>query len=118
MLQKLYSHKSRRVWAALGVIAILGIALAFPGVRAIANSFLGLFRVEQFTVVQVNPGDLPEQLGSSSQFEQLIAKTVQWEDLADPAEVSNAEEAGGLAGIPVRLPSALEDQPQLMVQPG
>ena len=118
MLQKLFSHQYRLVWAALGVIAILGIALAFPGVRAIANSFLGLFRVEQFTVVQVNPGDLPEQLGSSSQFEQLIAKNVQLEELGDPAEVSSAKEAGGLAGIPVRLPSALEDQPQLMVQPG
>ncbi len=118
MLNKLFSRQYRLAWATLGVIAILGIAFAFPGVRAIANSFLGLFRVEQFSVVQVNPGDLPEQLGSSSQFEYMLSNNVQVEELGEPQDVSSVEEASDLVGIPVRLPTEIESTPQLKVQPG
>ncbi len=68
MRQKIFAPRYRPAWVALGVILVLAVALAFPPVQAIANSFLGLFRVQQFSVVQINPGNLPEQLGSSSQL--------------------------------------------------
>lgn len=118
MFRKITSRQFRFAWAALGVALIFGTALAFPGVRAIANSFLGLFRVEQFTIVQVNTDDLPEQLESLSQFESMISNQVQIEESGEPQEVSGAEEAGRLAGIPVRLPTTSGEVQELIVQPG
>lgn len=118
MFDKIFSRQYRFAWAALGVVLILGVAVAFPGVRAIANGFLGLFRVEQFTVVQVNSDDLPEQMESLSQFEAMLSNQVQIEELGEPQEVSSLEEASSLAGIPVRLPAARGEPQGLLVQPG
>jgi hypothetical protein len=118
MFDKIFSRQYRFAWAALGAVLILGVALAFPGVRAIANGFLGLFRVQQFTVVQVNSDDLPEQMESLSQFEAMLSNQVQIEELGEPQEASSAEEASGLAGIPVRLPATSGEPQELMVQPG
>jgi len=118
LFQKIFSKPYRSAWIVGGIVAILAIALLFPPVRAAANSFLGLFRIEQFTVVQVNPGDLPKQLGSTSSFENLISDSVKIEELGDPQEVANATDAGALAGIPVRLPSNLTEELKLVVQPG
>ena len=117
MLQKIFARPYRPAWIALAVIAILAASLAFPSVRAIANSFLGLFRIQTVAIVQVNPGDLPDQLGSSEQFQRLISDDVTIEDLGEPEEVASAEEASGLAGIPVRLPTEINGEAQLVVQP-
>lgn len=118
MIQKIFARPYRPAWIALGVIAILAAGLAFPSVRAIANSFLGLFRVQTVTVVQVNPGDLPNQLGSSEQFRQLISDDVTVQEMGEPEEVSSAAEASRLAGISVRLPTDIAGEPRLVVQPG
>jgi hypothetical protein len=118
MFQRIFAKPYRPAWIGLGIVAILAIALAFPPVQAIANSFLGLFRVQQISVVQINPGDLPEQLGSSSQFEYLIANDVQIDEIGEPVVISDAAEASDLAGIPVRLPAGLEGLSELVVQPG
>ncbi|UCH58822.1 MAG: zf-HC2 domain-containing protein [Anaerolineales bacterium] len=117
MWKKVTSPAYRPVWAALGLIVILACALAFPQVRAAASNFLGLFRIQQFTVVQVNPDNLPEQLASSSQLEYLLAENVQVEGHGEGQEVASAGEASQLAGIPVRLPASLESA-KLSVQPG
>ncbi len=118
MFRKLFTPRYRVAWGALGVVLILAIALAFPPVRAIANSFLGLFRVQQIAVVQVNPGDLPEQLGTSSQLENLISSNVSFEETGEPQEAASVEEASQLAGLPVRLPVGIEGEKVLRVQPG
>jgi len=117
MWNRLFKRKYRPAWAALGVVVILVIALTFQPVRAIANSFLGLFRVQQIEVVRVNPGDLPEQLGSSAEFEALLAQDVQVEELGEAQSAANAGEASQIAGIPVRLPASLEGEPDIHVQP-
>jgi hypothetical protein len=118
MFERIFARQYRLAWVAFGVLAILGLAMLFPPVQAVANSFLGLFRVEQIAVVQVNPGNLPEQLGSSSQFEYLIANDVEVQDIGVPEVVPDASEASRLAGIPVRLPSQIEGERELTVQPG
>lgn len=118
MLDKIFARQYRLAWVAIALVLILGISLAFPGVRAIADSFLGLFRVQQISVVQVNPGNLPEQLSSSSQFEYLLSQDVQIEEKGKPQEVEDAEQAAQLAGIPVRLPTEVEGDQHLMIQPG
>jgi hypothetical protein len=118
MFQKIFTRAYRPAWAALAVIVILAAALAIPSVRAVANSFLGLFRIQSVSIVQVDPGDLPDQLGSSEQFQQLISDDVKIEELGEPQEAGSPEEASSLAGIPVRLPAEIEGTPKLHVQPG
>lgn len=118
MLDRIFNRQNRFAWVALGVIAILVLAFAFPQVRAIGSSFLGLFRVEQFTVLQIDPDELEEQFSSASQFEYLLAEDVQMEEFGEHQEVGNAAQASDLAGFQVRLPTALESDGKLAVQPG
>ncbi len=118
MSDKWYQRIPRPVWAAGIIVVILAIALMFAPVRAIANSFLGLFRVQQIQVVQVNPGNLPQQLGSSSQFESMFSQDVQFQDNGEAQEVASLADANRLAGISARLPQGVEGQPILAVQPG
>lgn len=105
MFKKLFSRKTRPVWVGMGLVAILAIAMAFAPVRAIANSFLGLFRVEQVTVVQVNPANIPQDFESSQNLEAIFAEDVQITGEGEPQVVAGVEEASQLAGIPVRLPT-------------
>lgn len=118
MWNKLTSQVPRPVWAALAIVIVLVVALAFEPVRAVANDFLGLFRVEQVRVVQVDRETLPGELESSSQLEQMFTEYVQVESEGEPQEVASAEEATELTGIPVRLPGQIEGEPKLVVQPG
>ncbi|MEW5867771.1 MAG: zf-HC2 domain-containing protein [Chloroflexota bacterium] len=118
MWNKLTSRQYRPLWVGLAVIAVLAIALAFPSVQAIANSFLGLFRVEQIRVVQFDPSALPGQLESSAQLENILAKEVVIEENGEVQEAANLEEASALAGFAVRLPGNMAETPRLVVQPG
>jgi anti-sigma factor RsiW len=118
MWNKLTSRISRPAWITLAVVAVLAVALSFPSVRAIATSFLGLFRVEQIQAVPVDFESLSGQYGSASQFEKILSDQVQVEKTGEPQEAASAAEAGALAGIAVRLPAALSGTPTLVVQPG
>ena len=104
MWNKLFSRQMRPVWIALAVVAVLAISLTFAPVRAIANNFLGLFRVEQFAVVEINPGDLAEQLGSSAQFNAMLSQNVQIEERGEPFTVADKQQASQHVGFEVRLP--------------
>ncbi len=118
MFDRIFNRKFRFAWVAIGVIAILAIAMLFPQVRAIGSSFLGLFRVEQFTILQVDPDLLEERLSSASNFEYLLTEDVEIEKIGEQQEVTDADQASSLAGIPVRLPTAVEGEMHLEVQPG
>jgi hypothetical protein len=118
MWNKLTSRIPRPIWATSIVVVILGISLAFPPVRAIANSFLGLFRVEKIQVIQVDTERLPGQLDNSLQFERIFSENVKVEEKSEAQEVSSVSEASDLAGMPVRLSAALEAPQKIMVQPG
>jgi hypothetical protein len=118
MFERVFNRKYRYAWIAVGVIAILAVAMLFPQVRAIGSSFLGLFRVEQFTIIQVDPEELEDQLGSSSNFEYLLSEDVVVEEFGDAQEASSAAEASSLAGFSVRLPSMEQGGAGLKVQPG
>lgn len=117
MWQKIFGRPYRPLWITLGIVIILAVALTFPSVQAIANGFLGLFRVQHFTVVQVDPGNLPEQLGSSAQLQSLLTQDVRMEKLGEMQEVPSAEAASQLAGFAVRLPTSISSSPRLLVQP-
>ena len=118
MFDRIFNRKFRFAWVAIGVIAILAIAMLFPQVRAIGSSFLGLFRVEQFTILEFDPEQLEERLSSASNFEYLLSEDVQVEKFGEQQEVVDAAQASSLAGIPVRLPTAIEGETYFEVQPG
>ena len=118
MWNRLTSRISRPVWATSLIVVVLGISLVFPPVRAIANSFLALFRVERIQVIPVDTEKLPGQLESSSQLERIFSENVQVEENGEPREVSSASEASEIVGFPVRFPTALDSPQKIMVQPG
>lgn len=118
MRTKLTSRISRPAWVGLALIVVLAISLAFPSVRAVANSFLRLFRVEQVQVVPVDTERLAGEMQQSTRLEGLFSESVKVEQSGERQEVSSAEEASARLGMPVRLPSALEGERRLFVQPG
>jgi hypothetical protein len=118
MWQTINRRIPRAAWVTLAVIAVLAVALAFPSVRAVANSFLGLFRVEHIRVVEVNTEQLPGSLENSAQLENIFTQNVHIEERGESQEVASLAEASALAGFPLRLPTLLEDSPTLIFQPG
>ena len=118
MFTKLFSYIPRPAWIILAVIALLVFGLTFSQVRAIANTFLGLFRVEQVRVVEFQSENMPEKLGSSSQFEYMMSNQVNIQEYGEQQEATDAAEATSMAGFSVRLPSNMDDVSSLRVIPG
>ncbi len=109
MLKKWFAFPVARY----GAIAILALALllAFPSTRALASEFLNLFRVQQVTVLSIDPTSLQSLTGNEAlgtQLSELVSSsTVVTDEPGEPVEAANGEEASGLTGFSVRLP---EDQ--------
>lgn len=118
MSGKLFSSIPRPAWIILAVIALLAIGLTFSPIRAIANTFLGLFRVEQVRVVEFQNNDMSEKLGASSQFEYMMSNQVNIQEYGDPQDAADAAEASSLAGFAVRLPSETKQESSIRVIPG
>ena len=112
----------RPVWVAITVVAVLALALSFQPVRALAANFLGLFRVQQVTLLPVDfrslqGGGSDQTLGSA--LGQLFSQSA---DVTRPSKnpdpVADAAEASQKAGFNVRLWSGAPSSPNLMVSYG
>jgi len=55
LFRKYFTRRYQSAWAALCLVLILTVAFVFPPIRALASSFLGLFRVQRIAVVEFNP---------------------------------------------------------------
>lgn len=118
MKKTIFSRKYLAVWITAGVITILAVAMLIPSVRVAASSFLGLFRVEQITLVPFNQEKFTRQIGSRSKFENLFSEDVQVEEFGEMQQYMDEGEAGQAVGFSLRLPSSLEEPYVLEVQPG
>jgi len=118
MNTKLASKRYRLLWAGAALIVLLAVALSFPQVRAAANSFLGLFRVQKIAVVQFDPQMLAQGEAAQAQIESVLSEDVMFEEIGEYQTVTSAAEASGLAGFNVRLPEAIQVAPDLSIQPG
>ncbi len=118
MWNNIFSKRMRPAWVLLAIVVLLAVSLAFPPVQAIANSFLGLFRVQQIAVIPVNPEQMPKGTGNADRFEAFLTENVTVEKRGDRKDVTSAAEASALANMTVRLPAFLQDQPRFEVQPG
>ncbi len=120
MLNKLLNRISRPAWAAITLVAVLAVALAFPSVRAMAGDLLRLFRVEQVRVVEIDTAnmDRPGQMENSANLEAFFADNVKFEKAGEPQEVSDVASAEAQTGLDLRLPTSLGDPASILVQPG
>ncbi len=104
-------------WVALGLVVVLAVALTFQPVRALAEDFLALFRVEQIRVVQVNSEKSPDKLESSSNLEYILSNQVQLEEQGETQQAADLAEATALVGFTPRLPVEIEGEPEFTVHP-
>jgi hypothetical protein len=122
MFQKLFAPRFRLAWAILAIAVVLTATLGLPPVRAIANDFLGLFRVQQVSAVPFDPLNLPENFNmDQTRITELVAENLKIETLGQAQEGVTSAEASSLAGIPVRLPTSpalSTGTPKLSVEPG
>jgi hypothetical protein len=117
MVSILKKYRSRIIPAAL-IISILALSFAFPQVRVIANSFLGIFRVEQVTVLPVDLSQMEANWGSSGdQIGRLLASQLTVVKGGESQTAGSIEEAASLAGFSLRLPAELPAPDKLMVDP-
>lgn len=101
--QRSRNMKSNRRWAVAGLATVLGLALLMmlPSVRAAANDFLGLFRVEKFAPISVSP----EQIAVLQQLEETGLNPGEFVSVDEPGEpqaVASLDEAESLTGIRAR----------------
>jgi hypothetical protein len=101
---------------------VLAVTLTVSPVRSFAGQFLGLFRVQQVSVIPIDTTGISQLNGNSAlgkQIGQLLSSSVKMtEKPGQPQTVASAEEASQLAGFAVRLPENQTVTPQLTVQGG
>ena len=103
MWQKITQSKFRGAWAALMMIAVLAISLSFAQVRAVANTFLGLFRVEKIEAVSIgiDLADLPAELEPSfTALDAILGEDMFIESIGEPYQLENSGEAHSLVNFP------------------
>ena len=97
---------TRRIaFAGLALLLIIAGLVAFPSVRAAANDFLGLFRVQKFAPISVSSQQLAllERLGEEGLEPGEFVVT---QELGEPQTVDSPEAAAAIAGFtPQELPN-------------
>lgn len=94
----------------IGTITVLvfAIAMTFPGVRAAANDFLGLFRVQKFAAISVSSEQvaLLEKVAESG----LMPGEVEFiEQPGEPYQVNTLQQAEGDLGWKARTSTIMEE---------
>jgi hypothetical protein len=110
-------------WAAVVAICALAAALYVEPVRVWAMELLSLFRVQQITVIRIDPANV-QQLEdglfgreSERRIEQFLSDNAHITKRGERQTVQNANEAARLAGFGIRMPSKLEEAVRIEVQP-
>lgn len=114
--EKLSMQPQRRFqfrYAALATAAILMVALMFPPVQTWAAQVLGLFRVQQVTVLPVDftalGADVEERAGTL--LSEMLSDNVKSDMKGGATEVATWEEATATGGFAVRTPAFIESAP-------
>jgi hypothetical protein len=96
----------RPLWVTIAVIAVLAVSLNFQPVQALAAGFLGLFRVQQVTILPINSNtiqNLQNNQDISKAVSQLFSDSVTTTRPAtQPQQVPDTATASKLAGFEVR----------------
>lgn len=96
----------KRLAAAGAALLVLGALFTLAPVRAFASDLLGIFRVEQFMLVDVSPERI-EEISAAFSGQEYFGEA---EALTEPSEALSAatiEEAAQLAGFTPRVPATM-----------
>ncbi len=106
MFEKIRTNKSvQRVLAGIAGVAVLVGLFSLAPVRAFANDFLSLFRVDSFTVVDVDPERIEELAQAmEDQSDALFGEQEILDDVKAPVEVATIGEAADMVDFVVRKP--------------
>jgi hypothetical protein len=111
----------RPLWTAVAVIAMLALVFTLTPASAWASSFLGLFRVQNITVIQFDPEAMQrsgDNLEDNKEMVQMIfQENLEITEGGETQPVDSLDAAAAAAGFTPRLPSALGEA-QFAVQPG
>lgn len=124
VFSRIFAKPYRPAWGLLAALALVIGSLSFVPVRAWAGEFLGLFRVQQITVLPVDTTRLSQLTDDSSlgkQLGQLLSDSVTvTKEPGEPRAVAGVDEASRLAGFNVRLLGESPDgaNPTITVQDG
>ncbi len=101
----------RRRWrwamAALATLAVVGVLFSFAPVRLVAAQFLGIFRVQKFAVITVDPARLEQLAGLQDLAMAALGEPAVLRQPGTPQDVADAAGATALAGFRVRVPADL-----------
>ena len=100
------------------VAVMLVITLSFPEVRAVANGFLELFRVETIQVIAIDEEKLQNKIQNSQSLETLFSDNLVTEELGKTQEFRDAGQVLALSNIPVRILSGYDGKQLFLVHPG
>ncbi len=110
-------------WAAILAVCALCAALYLKPVRVWATEFLSLFRVQQITVVRIDPANV-QQLEeglfgreSERRIEQFLSDNAHVTKRGEKQTVPNVNEAARVAGFGIRMPAKLGAPVRINVQP-
>src|SRR5439155_9466439 len=96
------------VWVALAAVVAVALLFTSPAVRASAQAFLDLFRVQSFAAVSVDPARIERLRSGSVDLGSLIGKHVQTlRDPGPPRPVSDVAAASAATGLDVVVPASL-----------
>ncbi len=115
MFNRLWSNRNaRRVGIGLAALLVVGGLFALEPVRAMASDFLGLFRVEQFTTVSVDPARM-QQIGEALNQNMYMGEQEILKDRGQPTSVASLDEAAAQAGFTPTTPQGFGTPDEIMV---
>ena len=117
-LRSLIMSQNRRMATAVATLVILfTIAFSFPAVRAAANEFLGLFRVQKFAAISISPDQIAilEEVANSGL---TPGELVIVNEPGRTQDVDSLEETQAITGLSVRSLSALGEPSAIRVMDG
>ena len=117
-LRSLTMSQNRRLATTVATLVILfAIAFSFPGVRAAANEFLGLFRVQKFAAISISPDQIAvlEELANSGL---TPGELVIVNEPGDARSVESLAEARVITGLEARTLARLGEPSAIQVIDG
>jgi hypothetical protein len=114
-MRALVASPRSRVSIALAIVLAAGLLFVSPMARVLGSQLLQGFRVQRFVAISFDPSQASQGVRALPDLSQL--GTVTEISHGRMRAAASAEEAGNLAGMPVRLPaaSAVTADPQFMV---
>jgi hypothetical protein len=111
------NRRAQRVLAGVGVVIVLVGLFSLAPVRALARDFLGLFRVERFAVIPVDP-ERVEQIAQALDKNMFFGEEEMVSEPGEMVMVETLDEAAALAGFMPSMPQGFGQPDTITVMDG